>query len=66
MPKNLPIIDEEDDLDALPIGSIIRDEDGDVHLRVPGGWHTTGRCKPAHYDVDVPVELVYGGDDTDG
>lgn len=36
-------ITEPEELDSLPVGSVVKDEDGHAHMKYPRGWVRTGQ-----------------------
>ena len=59
-------MNEQEELEALPAGSIVRDDDGDLWLKWGGGWHC-GDVLTSTELVDQygPLTLVYPAPEPD-
>lgn len=48
-----------DELDGLPVGSVVKDEDGHAHLKYPRGWVRTGQEPYSTPEGILPALVIH-------
>jgi hypothetical protein len=48
-----------EELDALPVGSVVKDNDGHAHLKYPRGWVRTGQEPYSTPEGILPALVVH-------
>ena len=48
-----------EELDALPVGSVVKDEDGHAHLKYPRGWVRTGQEPYSTPEGILPAIVIH-------
>lgn len=48
-----------EELDALPVGSVVKDDDGHAHLKYPRGWVRTGQEPYSTPEGILPALVIH-------